>query len=529
MAAATHPGKQPLRARALLAAAALVIALPASTMGAQGHPHPATSFVSVIAPDGQAIPLINAGDVFKGVTFDGIPDGIGIVPVSNGKQQVDLYVTMEQSHVPFSGFADYQDSSVQRARLDLKSGQIVDLATVLPASAGFIRFCSATMVGPAQGFSDYTFLVNEESNDILDIPANAPYPSDPPWATYRQAGYSVWLDAKSGAFKTIPGAGRMNHENTMVVPGGWSGIYALTGDDTFSAPSSQLYMYGASSPGAFKQDKGSLWAFQVTEKNDVAVDPADAFNGANDYLDITVGDDLAGQFIEVPGDIARGTHGGNPQSELETWSNEHNVFQFIRIEDLAYDANNPRTVYFADTGSTVQHSTATTGPTAGRMISGGTAQRGRVFKLVMNADDPTVVDSFSVLADGNNASSNFLRPDNIGSGTNGLMVQEDNSPVISGGVVVTPTNNDIWFYSFEDETWTKVASVTQPQAETSGIIDASAWLGAGWWVFDIQSHETQHSFSTTGSYTVPVTGAVISPFTIRRELGQLSLLYIPGS
>ena len=106
MAAATHPGKQPLRARALLAAAALVIALPASTMGAQGHPHPATSFVSVIAPDGQAIPLINAGDVFKGVTFDGIPDGIGIVPVSNGKQQVDLYVTMEQSHVPFSGWVE---------------------------------------------------------------------------------------------------------------------------------------------------------------------------------------------------------------------------------------------------------------------------------------------------------------------------------------------------------------------------------------------------------------------------------------
>ena len=54
------------------------------------------------------------------------------------------------------------------------------------------------------------------------------------------------------------------------------------------------------------------------------------------------------------------------------------------------------------------------------------------------------------------------------------------------------------------------------------------WLGDGWWIFDVQSHFTQQSFGT-GSYTVPITGQVISGFTIRRELGQLSLLYIPGS
>jgi hypothetical protein len=514
--AAVTNSRRPMRARALLAAAALVIALPASTSGAQGFPNPPTSFVTVLAAGGQAIPLINSGDLFDGTTFEGIPDGLGIMPVGNGKKQVDIFVNFEQSHVPFNGFADHEDSSVQRARFDLATHQVVGLETMLPASAGFIRFCSANMVGPDQGFGDYTFLTNEESNDVLDVVAGQPYGADPGLTPYRQAGYSVYLDAKTGSFKKIAGAGRMNHENTLVVPGGWSGIVALTGDDTFNAPSSQLYMYGASSPGAFKQDRGSLWAFRVTAKNGSPVTAADAFNGANDYLDIGASDTLRGEFIEVPPAIARGTS-GNPQTELENWSNTNNVFQFIRIEDLGYDPDSPRTVYFADTGSTVQPSSALTGPTAGRMIAGGTAQNGRIFKIVLNAADPKVVDSLTVLADGNTAG--FTRPDNVAVGHDTLMVQEDAS--------ANPTLNDIWSHPLAGSSWTRVATVTQNLAETSGILDASQWLGPGWWIFDVQSHSTQHDFGT-GSYQVP-NGALITGFTIRRELGQLSLLYIPGS
>lgn len=533
MAASTHR-RTWMRARALLAAAALVIALPASTSGAQGFPNPATSFVTVLASGGQAIPLINSGDLFDGTTFEGIPDGLGIMPVGNGKKQIDLFVNFEQSHVPFGGFADHEDSSVQRARLDLATHQLVGLDTMLPASAGFIRFCSANMVGPDQGFADYTFLTNEESNDVLTVNAGQPYGADPGLTPYRQAGYSVYLDAKTGTFKKIAGAGRMNHENTLVVPGGWGDVVALTGDDTFSAPSSQLYMYAASSPGAFKQDRGSLWAFRVTAKNGTAVDPADAFNGANDYLDIGSGDILTGEFIPVPDGIARGTS-GNPQTELENWSNANNVFQFVRVEDLGYDPDSPRTVYFTDTGSTRIAESATTGrlfrPSASAFPYYDTD--GRVFKMVLNADDPTAVDSLQILAQGRlqredgpgviveiDAGVGLVNPDNVGVGHDTLMVQEDASS--------NPTNNDIWSYPLAGGSWTRVATVTQNLAETSGIVDASAWLGAGWWIFDVQSHSTQQNFGT-GTYTVPVTNQVISGFTIRRELGQLSLLYIPGS
>ncbi|HTI29164.1 MAG TPA: alkaline phosphatase PhoX [Methylomirabilota bacterium] len=524
-----------MRARAFLAAAVLVMALPASTSGAGGFPNPGTSFVTVLPAGGLAIPLINSGDVFDGTTFEGIPDGLGIMPVGNGKKQVDVFVNFEQSHVPFSGFADHEDSSVQRARLDLATHQIVGLETMLPASVGFIRFCSANMVGPDQGFPDYTFLTNEESNDVLNVVAGQPYGADPGLTPYRQAGYSVYLDAKTGSFKKIAGAGRMNHENTVVVPGGWGGIVALTGDDTFTAPSSQLYMYSASSAGAFKQDRGSLWAFRVTAKNGTPVTATDAFNGANDYLDIGANDTVSGEFIAVPDDIARGTS-GNPQTALETWSNANNVFQFVRVEDIGYDPDNPRTVYFADTGSSRIKEDS-----SGRLFRPAdlVANKpwfntdGRVFKMVLNSSNPKLVDSLSVLAQGRltvseadgttttvDAGVGFLNPDNVAVGHDTLMVQEDAS--------TSPTLNDIWSYPLGGGSWTRVATVTQSAAETSGIVDASQWLGDGWWIFDIQSHSTQESFGT-GTYTVPITNQVISGFTIRRELGQLSLLYIPGS
>lgn len=521
MAAPPQSRKPRMRARALLAAAALVIALPASTSGAQSHPNPDTEFVTVSAAvdeaGGYAKALINSGQVFDGTTFEGIPDGLGIMPVGDGSQYIDIFVAFEQSHVPFGLFADHEDSSVQRARLNLATNQIVELKQMLSPKAGFIRFCSATMVGRDQGFSDYTFLVNEESNDVLPVKSKQPYGADPGITPYRQAGYSVWLDAASGAFSTIPGAGRMNHENTVVVPGGWTNVVvALTGDDTFSAPSSQLYQYSAASESAFKGDNGSLWAFRVTSKNTESVIPSSSSNGANDYLDISLGDTMTGEFILVPSDIAHGTYTGQPQADLEAWSNLNNVFQFIRVEDIAYDPGAPSTVYFADTGSTVQPD-----PVTGRMKTGGTTpQNGRIFKMVLNETDPKVVDSFTVLADGNTTGL-FTRPDNVAVGQGTLMVQEDASS--------NPTNNDIWSYPLAGAggPWARVATVTQATAETSGIVDASEWLGAGWWIIDVQSHVTQRAFARNQFYTTPITGAVIGPYTVRRELGQLLLLYIP--
>jgi hypothetical protein len=536
---------------ALTVAAVLAIALPASTVGTARYPNPDFEYVTLTpaAAGGTVIALINSGDTFDGVTFEGIPDGLGVVPVGKGERYVDVYVAFEQSHVPFDAdaagpqpaFADFEDSSVQRARLDLKTMQLTKLDEVLPPSAGFIRFCSAFMAGPNEGFSGYTFFVNEESDDVINVPAGAPYGADPSVTPYRQAGYSVGINTKTGAYTEIPILGRLNHENTVVVPGGWDETVVLSGDDTFTAPGSQLYMGTAASPNALVADGGDLWAFRVTGTDAGAVNAADPQNNANDFLEIEPGDSWTGEFIHVPDDIARGTTAARPQTGLENWSNANNVFQFVRVEDVATDPDNPRVVYFTDTGTTRLKED----PATGRLFRAGAAAvpyfntDGRVFKMVLNEDDPTIVDELSIVAEGRLAEQltapappgipdfnvidpgvGFRSPDNLAVGHTSLMLQEDAS------------NAKIWRFDLAS-TWTHVGTVTHPTApsagESSGIIDMSAWLGAGWWALDVQSHVNLPGEQGPFSYTAPISGAVISPYFTRREDGQLLLVQVPGS
>ena len=128
------------------------------------------------------------------------------------------------------------------------------------------------MAGPAEGLTRFTLFANEEANDIVPVPEGAPYGADPAVAPNRQAGYAVALDVGSGEFTQIAGLGRLNHENTVVIPGGWSRHALLTTDDTFSAPSAQLYLYLASQETHIWQDKGSLWAFRVTRTDEGPID-----------------------------------------------------------------------------------------------------------------------------------------------------------------------------------------------------------------------------------------------------------------
>ena len=168
----------------------------------------------------------------------------------------------------------------------------------------------------------------------------------------------------------------------------------------------------------------------------------------------------------MPDEVARGDTADLPQDGLEDWSNANNVFQFVRVEDIDYDPDNPRTVYFADTGNS-----RLVDPGTGRLYrasSGGAFAGGRIFKMVMNANDPTVVDSFSVLLDA--ASIGMRTPDNVAVSHDTLMVQED-----------TSSFSKIWAYSLAASTWTHIATGTQGPAETSGIVDVSRWFGDGWW------------------------------------------------
>ena len=55
-------------------------------------------------------------------------------------------------------------------------------------------------------------------------------------------GWWSRYDMEAEEYRTIYGMGRHNHENRVEIPG-YDGPVVLSGDDTFSAPASQIYMY----------------------------------------------------------------------------------------------------------------------------------------------------------------------------------------------------------------------------------------------------------------------------------------------
>ncbi len=64
-----------------------------------------------------------------------------------------------------------------------------------------------------------------------------------------------------------------------------------------------------------------------------------------------------------------------------------------------------------------------------------------------------------------------------------------------------------------------MATVNDPDGESSGIVDVSEWFGGGTWLLDVQGHGNlvEESFD-------PDTNV-----TSKLESGQLMLLKIPGS
>ena len=134
-----------------------------------------------------------------------------------------------------------------------------------------------------------------------------------------------------------------------------------------------------------------------------------------------------------------------------------------------------------------------------------------IFRFEFNADDPTVVDSFSLLAQGDDPTAGayvpFVSPDNIDTSKKSLMVQED------------ADNAKIWQYRLRQDTWRVVAQVDDPDGESSGIVDASPWFGGGTWLLDVQGHG-----DNVDEVFDPATGV-----TSKLESGQLLLLEIPAS
>jgi hypothetical protein len=544
-----------------------------------------------VMPGVSITPIITVGDELPGgYSFQSIPDGISLRPRGSGR--VDLYVNHETSKVPFpfntttpsaaSGQSDFDNAQVSKLSLNA-SARVLDGSFAIASNAGFQRFCSNYLATSREGFDRPILFTNEESPDYALRRENSwpPALDDP---NQEENGVVVALDPATGNYHTIYGMGRHNHENDVAIPG-YDDLVVMSGDDTFTsgaitipaggpAPAgsrpaqSELYSYIASDTDDLLSDGGDLWAFVSDDPN------------FDDYYDFTPGStaSVSGHFIQVPKAIATGKKangqdvraadfgyplpdGGwqtdlrttnpavaidGPQWVLQYWAATNNVFEFVRVEDIAYDKRPGmgNVVYFADTGR------ATSGdPGANKSTNG------RIWKMVLDPDDPTRVDSLSILLDGDDHAVQTLgeihQPDNLESTTTGLLVTEDPG----GNNQFSPTSTDpnttparLWYVSYDgaSEVVAKVDQsadggptdlgplpTTDPSIgnfgswESSGIVDASAAFGKGTFLIDVQAH-TLWVDKAPGPDTFIDAETANPDFTYKREGGQLLLIRIPG-
>jgi len=591
-----------VRTRAILACIALAVAMVASvpTAGAAngGFKTGQPSMLIGVKAGVQITPLLTVGDVFgdSGFRFESIPDGISLR--TRGKGRVDVYVNHETSKVPFpfgyslnpqqrpaaaNGESDFDNSQVSHLILNQISAGALDGSFAIPSSGGFQRFCSNYLATSKEGFDREILFTNEESPDYVFRQEDSwPPPMGDP--NEEENGVVLALDVKSKQYHVIYGMGRHNHENNVAIPG-FDDLVVVSGDDTFTsgpltippggpntdssaASQSQLYSYIASDTDSLLNDEGDLWAF-------VSDNPS-----FDDYYDFVPNSaqSVTGHFIQVPKNIATGknpdgseitsadvagfpappTDGSwqkdlrtpiatgidGPQWVLEYWSQLNNVFDFVRVEDIAYDKRPGmgNVVYVVDSGR----------GTAG-ISQPGRSTNGRVWKMVLDPDDPTVVDSLSIQVEGDDFPVKTLnevhQPDNIETTQTGLLLTEDPGSsqqfVLADQGLPNATTARLWYVPFSGspEVVVKIdqsadggptdvgpaptgnLSIGNWGAwETTGIVDASAAFGPGAFLINVQAH-TLWVEKAPGTDDFPPAGP---DFTFKREGGQLLLIRIPG-
>ncbi len=533
----------------------------------------------------EVTPLMTVGDQLQsGYRFEAIPDGISLLAGRHGV--VNVYVNHETSKIPFpyvtaaptaaNGENDFDNAQLSHLVLNRHGAGVMSGEFAIESSAGYQRFCSNYIATEREGFGRPILFTNEESPDYVyrDEASWPPVPGSP---DEQEAGVVVALDVRSGQHVPIYGMGRHNHENAVPIPG-YDKPVVLSGDDTFTSgpltgvalpgvvpAQSQVYSYIARNSRSLMDDKGDLWAF-------VSDTP-----GVKNYYDVLPGSgtEITGHFIKVPKNIATGknpdgttikaadlgypappsngswqtdlrlatpTGIDGPQWVLEYWSNLNGVFQFVRIEDIAYDKRRGmhNVVYLADSGRGRRADQSLDTPNF-------RSTNGRIWRMVLDKQDPTKVTSLTVLAEGDDNPVKTLaevhQPDNLESTKSGLLVTEDpgsSQQFPAGSTDANATTARLWFVPFAGVP-DVIANVNQSADggatdvdgrtpgnwgawESTGVVDASSVFGPGAFLINVQAHTLwveQAPGDDNNQDGQP-------DFTYKREGGQFALIRIPG-
>jgi secreted PhoX family phosphatase len=420
--------------------------------------------VRPLIPSAKIDPILTTGDTLSnGYTMAAIPDGMGAFDNGDGT------FTLMMNHELTKPGGNLTDARVSKLVIDKKTLRVLDGSYPINGTEGYHRFCSATMVGPREGFKDHLFLTNEEATDS------------------KFGGISVAVNPQTGTHTDLPWLGHLEHENTIALPG-FDKIVIITTQD--AAPGF-IYMYIANNQDDLLAGKGQLYVFV-----------ADA--GKKTPADISKTEQATGKFVPI--DQSANTNAAT----LKAAATDKGAMVFTRLEDATYDVNSDGLFYFDTTGRSQFLNPATNKPYDAK---------GRLYAMQLDLANPTTATSLQVLLDGD-AGDDILNPDNLATSNKSIMIQEDINDEFRG-----KRAGRVLQFDLKMHTLTPVAEIVQKDFdgnpipndelgdwETSGIINMADILDHHQWLMVTQAHTLK----------VPQFGGT-------DEGGQLMLLTVPGS
>ncbi|WP_418262616.1 alkaline phosphatase PhoX [Flavobacterium faecale] len=338
--------------------------------------------------------LISSGDVLKdspSFIFGAQPDGAGLLKDPNS----DGYILISNHEILKSVSRVYLDKTFT----PIKGEYIVD------GIGGLTRLCSATLATPeTHGFGPI-FLTAGESGEESMVHGINPFGD---------------TSEKSRTDRVLPALGKASMENAVPLPKqAYPGkTVILIGEDQSYGSShtsaGQVIMYMSGIVGDLSN--GKLYALKRNDDNQVETD-------------MTIGNSFDVSFVEIPN--AKSSTG----AEINTKVNALKAIRFSRVEDVDYrkgSAANNREIYFTATGQSSSNNPVT-----------GYTMWGRIYKLVLDANNPLKGKLELVVEGDSTPGTGIINPDNICVTENYVYIQED------GDSFYTAAKHDsyIWQYN----------------------------------------------------------------------------------
>ncbi|WP_413999693.1 alkaline phosphatase PhoX [Flavobacterium sp. W1B] len=320
--------------------------------------------------------LISSTDVLSqspSFVYGAQPDGAGFMKDPNG----DGYMMITNHEILKSVSRVYFDKTLK----PIKGDYIVD------GIGGLTRLCSATLATPAiHGFGPL-FLTAGESGEESMVHGIDPFSLS---------------SQKSRTDRVLPALGKASMENAVpLTKAAYTGkTVILIGEDqsysTGHTSAGQVIMYVSDVVGDLTN--GKLYALK---RND----------GVQVETSMTVGNSFDVSFVEIPN--AKNLTG----AAINTAVNNLGAIRFSRVEDVDYrkgSAKNNREIYFTATGQA-----------SGDAPVSGYTMWGRVYRLVLNDNNPLLGKLELVVEGDSTPGTGIINPDNICVTENYVYIQED--------------------------------------------------------------------------------------------------------